>query len=181
MDDYQLAICAAKTVAGRIGYPVCDDDLADMIQEAYLAIWETRRKSEKYRLGSGKIRAKNWLIWWIYGAKWDKIRGMRISAPVSIDNYEKTADILQEEQNIVDLEDEIRKIIFAVSKNGRLKAYIERDVEILTRICNGDTTAGIAMELGLSLHRINCHRQLVRKRLEKWMKRNEINICYGQN
>lgn len=182
MDDYQLAVCAAKTVAGVVGYPVCDDDLADMIQEAYIGILETRGREEKYRLASGKIRARNWLTWWIYGATRDKIRGMRIKAPRNINGYERLnlGDDQMEGKDWV-MEEKIEMVIRMVSKTGRKEEYIARDTQMLMLFANGFSTIGIAQEMGLSVHRVNCHRQFIRRRLERWMRQNGICICCGEN
>ncbi|RLC88742.1 MAG: hypothetical protein DRJ03_01440 [Chloroflexi bacterium] len=192
-DIYRIAKKSAKSAAARGCYAICDSDLDDMIQNAAIAIWQSKPgMSNAYYFVAGKRSASAWLIWWKYGATRDKLRGMldEIETPINISAIERWEEVIanvrpHQKSGLSLQQQEVLHNIFWQTrrKHGSKEiAGIRRDIAICNGLVRGDTTAGIAQEIGLTMQKINRYRQDIRKRLEKYIneKANCSTTCQNQ-
>lgn len=179
-DWYHIATMSAKSAGKRGCFAVCGADMDDMIQEAAIAIWQHNGKdrSEAYLFTAGRRQAESWLIWWKYGAPHTKLRGLfgKIETPISLSWHAKRVPVEcrgdATDKTMTDSEREkLYKVFYETRrKHGKSELRgIERDIEIVDGLVNGDSTAVIGERLGLSVKMVNSYRQLLRKRLTKYI------------
>lgn len=184
-DIYEIAIHAAKSGAKRGCYAICFQDLEDMIQEAALAIWQSKNKYNKgraYYFVAGRRWAEAWLKWWKYGANTDKLRGMYddIDPPISLfdlHRYETITPIFGNTKWLVEMSDEQTDLLKMVFYKTR-KKFGKKEIEAIDRdvmICQGlyarDSTEAIGLSIGKSPHMVNRYRADIRNRLRKYIKK----------
>ena len=179
MNIYQVARQSVKSVLAHTFYPVCEDDFQDMLQAAALAIWQARPgEREAYYFEAGRTAARGWLVWWKYGAGRDKLFRKvnaipNLQEPVSLEDIQHP--VAQRVSRRAPLPDwmiaELREIFYGTRRKHGPKelAGIERDLVIVSGLVEERETIGIAHELGISRHMVNQYRQLLRKRLERYL------------
>lgn len=177
---YEIATHAAKSGAKRGCYSICSQDMDDMIQEAALAILESKKgHGRAYYFVAGRRWSEAWLKWWKYGAGADKLRGLidNIDPLISLFSLGRNENFKPafNEDKPTEMQDgqidQLKEIFYKIRKrhHANIDRAVWRDIAICKGLYAKESTEAIGLEIGTNAHMINRYRHDIRKRLTEYL------------